>query len=218
MLSACTVTAMLSSCAATPDKYIVPLGSEVAGHNLETYANYWWQWAYSMSPANSAVRDSSGSLCHVNQSGDVWFLAGGYGTSLIQRSCTVPAGKYIFFPVINMVYGPPSRGQVTCRHVMDRAALNNDTLLAIDVELDGAYVSEPEKYRLKSPDCFDLAARIPPELGAAEVYPSAADGYWMMLKPLPPGPHSLKFRAIYNRADGGYGSMAQDIEYKLYVE
>jgi hypothetical protein len=171
-----------------------------------------------MSPEESAVVDETGAQCHVNQTGDVWFLAGGYGTSLIQRSCAVPAGKYLFFPVINMVYAQPGNHRVSCAAAMYRAALNNDALLVIDVELDGARLTEPERYRLKSPECFDLAGRIPLELNPARVYPSAADGYWMMLKPLPRGSHTLKFRAIYNRADGAFGSMAQDIEYSLTIE
>lgn len=213
------VAAAVSVAAADPDQLAVPPDAKVAGRALAEYANLWWQWAYSMSPEESAVVDTTGAHCHVNQSGDIWFLAGGYGTSLIQRSCTVPADKHVFFPVINMVYTPPLRIPVTCEQVMRGAALNNEMLLAIAVEIDGELLSDPERYRLKSPECFDLAGGIPADRGALRVYPSATDGYWMMLKPLARGKHVLRFQARYLRPGGdSYSDMAQDIEYQLTVQ
>ncbi|HEC19367.1 MAG TPA: hypothetical protein ENI97_08485 [Gammaproteobacteria bacterium] len=78
----------------------------VAGLTQGDYVNMWWQWAVSMPASESPVRDRMGDKCGVNQVGPVWFLAGGYGSSHIKRSCTLPSDKYIFFPVINMVYYP----------------------------------------------------------------------------------------------------------------
>ena len=49
-------------------------------------------------------------------------------------------------------------------------------------------------------------------------YPAATDGYWLMLRPLPVGTHTLKFQAQYQRTDEFLGSMAQDVEYQLLVE
>ena len=72
--------------------------------------------------------------------------------------------------------------------------------------------------RISSPECFDLFGLLPDEYEAPYVYPAAADGFWIMLKPLSKGTHSLKFHAMYNREDGAYGKMAQDIEYELIVK
>ena len=49
------------------------------------------------------------------------------------------------------------------------------------------------------------------------VYPSATDGYWMMLKPLKEGTHKIKFRAEYNDPGHAFGRMVQDIEYDINI-
>ena len=88
---------------------IVNNDEQVSDVYLHDYTNMWWQWAVSMNEKDSPVRDRTGSKCHVNQIGPVWFLAGGYGSSKINRKCSIPADKYIFFPVINMLYYPPTK-------------------------------------------------------------------------------------------------------------
>ena len=160
----------------------------------------------------------TGEFCHVGQRGNVWFLAGGYGTSKIKRTCIVPEGKYIFFPVINMVYYPRHEASITCDTAIEFAALNNDTAIEIEVNLDSATAWNPADTRIRPDGCFDLLGLIPKELNAPKVYPAASDGYWVMLKPLSKGKHFLSFKARYNREKGAYSQMAQDIEYELTVK
>ena len=197
--------------------YIVGIDRKVSGKYLHEYANIWWQWTKTMPKQESPVIDRTGLKCHVNQSGDVWFLAGGYGSSKISRKCTIPEGKHIFFPVINMVYWPNKGAKLSCNSVKESAALNNDKLLSINVQLDGQKIPEASDYRIESNQCFDLLGLIPAKYNVPKVYPTATDGYWLMLKPLPIGKHKLKFSAQYNRPDGAYGDMAQDIEYEIEV-
>lgn len=191
---------------------------DIEGVPLVEYANIWWQWTVTMPEELSPVRDTTGQHCAVGQTGNVWFLAGGFGTSKIKRTCEIPAGKYIFFPVINMVYYASKDFPLTCKEVKKYAALNNDELLSIAVELDGISASNPAHTRLASADCFDLMARVPREYNPPKVFPSASDGYWVMLKPLTKGKHSLKFNAQYDRNKGPYAKMAQDIEYDLIIK
>lgn len=204
--------------AASFEDFMVFPGDEVHSKSLEDYANMWWQWTYTMPKEVSPVRDNTGENCHVGQSGDVWFLAGGYGTSKISRECVIPAGKHIFFPVINMVYYPGRKGALSCEDAKAAAALNNDELLSIEITLDSLISSNPTHARISSTECFDLLGLVPEEYKAPRVYPAATDGFWIMLKPLSKGEHLLKFDAQYNRDKGGYSKMAQDIEYKLIVE
>lgn len=197
---------------------MVKPGETVSGKRLDEYANTWWQWTYTMPKEVNPVRDNTGKYCHVGQRGDVWFLAGGYGTSKIKRKCEIPAGKHIFFPVINMAYWPRYEGTTTCERVKKSAALNNDKLLSIEVELDSIKAQHPSNIRIASKDCFDLLGLVPKEYNAPYVYPAATDGYWVMLKPLSEGTHVLRFNAMYNRDKGAYGKMAQDIEYELIIK
>ena len=117
-----------------------------------------------------------------------------------------------------MVYWPKNENGMTCERAKQLSALNNDKLLDIQVSLDGVVAWNPAHTRISSTNCFNLYGLIPKEYNPPKLYPAATDGYWVMLKPLDKGEHTLKFQAQYNRENGAYGKMAQDIEYQLTVE
>jgi hypothetical protein len=216
----CIFTMLVSySIYANPlEEFMVDPNTYVDGQPVSDYTKTWWQWTYTMPKDKSPVRDVTGKYCHVGQRGNVWFLAGGYGTSKIKRTCVVPEGKYIFFPVINMVYWPRYKGSMTCDAAIESAALNNDKAIDIEVNLDSTSAWNPANTRIRPDSCFDLLGLLPKELNAPKVYPAASDGYWVMLKPLSKGKHFLSFKARYNRDKGAYSQMAQDIEYELTIE
>ncbi len=118
-----------------------------------------------------------------------------------------------------MVYWP-QRGDksLTCADTKATATLNNDTALDLFAELDGAPIADPKQYRVASDKCFDVFARVPAALQPYKAFPSATDGFWLLLKPLSRGEHTLKFGGKYNRESGQYGRMVQDIEYTLLVQ
>lgn len=181
----------------------------------------WWKWAMSFSAQSeeNPVNDTSGIHCGVGQRGKVWFLAGGYGSSKIQRNCVIPAEKYVFFPIINMVYYPASENNgFTCEQAKTHAALNNETALDVFVELDGVPIKDPKRFRAKTKKCFNMFEHVPKAFKPYNAYPSATDGYWILLKPLPIGKHSVKFGGRYNSPDTPYGRMVQDIEYEILVK
>jgi hypothetical protein len=156
----------------------------------------------------------------VGQEGQVWFLAGGFGSSKVRRRCTVPGDKYLFFPAINMVFYAPEekRAGFTCEQAKRNAALNNDRAIDLFVELDGVAVKDVKRFRVRSEKCFDIFERVPRSHQPYNAYPSASDGYWLLFAPLPKGRHTLKFGGRYNRDSADYGRMVQDIEYELTVE
>jgi hypothetical protein len=197
--------------------YVVELNEDVGGADRATYANDWWQWAASMPGSESPVQDVIGTKCAVNQRGPVWYLAGGFGTSLISRTCTIPKDQHIFFPIINMLAYPPRGSTFTCDAVKAMAAQNNARYVYVRVYLDGSEVQNAERFRVASLDCFDLMGRWPASAGAPIVAPAATDGYWIMLRPLPPGQHRLEFRALYTNPDQDLGDTVQNISYDLTI-
>lgn len=197
---------------------IVSVDENVDGKTQNEYVNIWWQWTVTMSDETSPVRDNTGKYCHVNQSGDVWFLAGGYGISKIKRHCIIPEGKHIFFPIINMAYWPQNDESKTCEDVKNEAALNNSELYFVYAELDGQSIPNLRNNRIKSKNCFDLHELFAKSHKAKKVYPSATDGYWLMLKPLAKGKHELKFNAQYHHKTAIHGNSMQDIEYIIEVK
>jgi len=68
----------------------------------------WWQWVYSIplesNPQLAGMPPQPDVDCSQGQSGPVWFLAAGFGGTAV-RSCTVPTGVSIFFPVTNTYFG-----------------------------------------------------------------------------------------------------------------
>src|SRR5215475_5430424 len=63
-------------------------------------ATSWWKWALETPASENPLTDTTGQFAGVNQSGRVWFLAGNPGGTTV-RTITVPAGKALFFPIVN---------------------------------------------------------------------------------------------------------------------
>jgi hypothetical protein len=76
----------------------------------------------------------------------------------------------------------------------------------LTVVVDGAELHNVSVFRQASTTCFNLSARVP---GAPRVA-AATDGYWIAIRPLAPGHHSIKFGAILS-------DLAQGVIYELDV-
>jgi hypothetical protein len=63
----------------------------------------WWQWALSIPTKVNPLLDTNGGNCMIGQRGSMWFLAGTFGIDMVTRTCDVPEGKALFFPVINQI-------------------------------------------------------------------------------------------------------------------
>jgi hypothetical protein len=193
---------------AQSNPFLLPPGESVAGLSQAEWSRVWWQWAASFDRNESPVADQTGEHCHRKQRGDVWFLAGTYGTRRTVRTCKVPRGKYLFFPLINYVVMPPVDRPVTCRAVMNSAASITNDPSALILEFDGAQIPNLLEHRQATSQCFDMGVQSEPKV---RVFPSAANGYYVMLRPLSPGTHTLNF-------GGALPSMLQAVTYTLHVE
>lgn len=210
----------LAACATLPQGVApLPLDRGLHGQSGADLSAEWWKWAMASPREINPVADTSGKHCAVGQSGEVWFLAGGFGSSRITRTCTIPAGRYIFFPVVNMAYWPPeAKSGNKCEQAKQSAALNNDTAVDLFASFDGVEIPNVKSYRARTEKCFDIYERVPRSAELPSAFPSASDGYWLLLPPLAKGNHVIKFGGKYNRNSAAYGRMVQDIEYYVLVE
>ena len=164
----------------------------------------WYKWAYEPPPAQSPVLDSTGANCAVGQSGPVWFLAGTFfppGPPSVFRSCAIPSGRMLFFPVGNGFCAGDGfpKGFADERKC---ATKNAKTLRGFSAEVDGTSINglhselEANYYRALSPE-YDLVLGNDNIFSApAGTYsPGAGDGVYLMLAPLSPGTHTLHFHA-----------------------
>jgi len=94
----------LPALAGAADSPVLPPGFNIEGKTAVDLSVEWWQWTASFPSRENPVNDRTGAKCANGQQGKVWFLAGGFGSSIISRKCAVPPGTYIFFPVINLAY------------------------------------------------------------------------------------------------------------------
>ena len=94
---------LLISKPARAQNFIAAPESLPGGKSYAQWSAEWWQWAWSIPLPINPILDTSGINCDINQSksGPVWFLAGTSGSSAT-RNCVIPAGRMIFFPIINL--------------------------------------------------------------------------------------------------------------------
>src|SRR2546428_6368414 len=83
---------------------IFSIDSTPYNHSYGQWAVAWWQWALSIPAAVNPVTDSTGQFADVGQSGPVWFLGSTFGASE-KRTLTIPAGRGIFLPVYQWIFG-----------------------------------------------------------------------------------------------------------------
>lgn len=63
-------------------------------------AKGWLRWMEAIPAATNPVLDETGANCAVGQGGPVWYLAGTFGGP-VDRSCDVPFGRLLYFPLVN---------------------------------------------------------------------------------------------------------------------
>jgi len=187
------------------------------GASYGEWAARWWQWILSIPAAVNPNLDATGANCAQGQYDTVWFLGGAFGGTA-SRTCTVPVGKPIFFPLINTVIVAP-KGSETLLDLRRQAKAFIDTVTSLTCQLDGAACAPNLlDHRATSPSFTVLApnardALLPP--GSLQRPGNSdslvADGYWILLPPLSPGSHTLNFGAT---TSSGFGV---NITYHLTV-
>src|SRR5690348_896589 len=88
-----------------PNPGVIPPNAAPHGKTYGEWSAAWSKWAYEAPDGKNPVLDTTGANCAVGQSGHVWFLAGtffvGPQTGPAVRTCTIPPGQMLFFPIGN---------------------------------------------------------------------------------------------------------------------
>lgn len=84
---------------------VLPPDEPHHGASYGEWSGRWWTWAGTQPIPVNPVLDTTGEFCAQGQSGSVWFLAGTFVMpSQVTRTCTIPVGKALFFPVYNLAW------------------------------------------------------------------------------------------------------------------
>jgi hypothetical protein len=205
--------------AANPSPRVLPPTSHAFGKTYAEWSVAWWQWALSQPAPSNPILDTSGAACANGQSGPVWFLAGTSGFP-VTRTCAVPSGKAILFPIINVENDfpcpdptfKPAPGQSLEDFLTIGARAVIDPHTDLQASVDGVALQDLLDYRATS-RLFtftgdpSLTATFDPCITGSPQQ-AVSDGYWIMLAPLPRGSHVVKF---------GSPSYGQDNTYTLTV-
>lgn len=179
------------------------------GLSLGQWTVRWWEWMLSEPLPTNPAADETGQHAAVNQQDpNVWFLAGTLGHEGVKRNANIPAGKSIFFPVINVEINSVERPELhTDKELVKWVVDDQNDIVSKNVVVDGNTIpiyrvkSDPEIFPVTFPD--NNAMGIPP----GDVQKVAADGYWVFLRPLAPGQHHIYFKA---RCEAGTRNIEAD--------
>ena len=221
-----------------PTRGVIPPRSLVDGRTYSQLSAEFWQWAFDTplhgpnGQVAQAAASSTGQVdCSYGQRGNVWFLQPPIVglNSPVNRTCTIPLGTIVFFPVyngwddnLNVPGEPPTTYTAAQLRAAVASLLSNASQLTASI--DGRTVADltnlNSPYRARSPlfhytlpaDSFYNAyfgltwpaGTVTPPPGAV------SDGVWVALRPLSVGTHIIHFSAT------GSG-LSEDVTYTVTV-
>jgi hypothetical protein len=207
---------------------VLPVQSHAYGASYGEWSARWWQYALSIPAPQSPFFDQTGADFAVGQSGKVWYLSGGIeftpngqppagNLNVLDRSVTLSTGKALFFPVLNSETDNVVPGGTNTNYTADQlrafAKQQQDSAENMFAQIDGRSVLNVSQYRVTSPVfSYTLPDNNIEGVPAQVVYPAVGDGVYLMVAPLSPGQHTIRFGG-----DFGPGNFALDITYHITV-
>jgi len=172
-------------------------------------AAQWWQWALAEPAPENPLLDTTGQFAAVNQRGRVWFLAGNSGGTTV-RTITVPAGRALFFPIVNtfdvedgispslamsspggvivfIVPHPVQTAQEIVSSIIATATGLSCEVDGIPLPITSANLEQSTPFSVFLPD--NNIVGVPPGV----YFPFVDSGYYVLLHPLSSGQHTIHF-------------------------
>jgi hypothetical protein len=199
--------------AETTNPGVYSIDSKPFGIPYTDWTNKWWQWLVSIPTPSNPVNDTTGKNCMVDQKGPVWFLAGPTaeykalsGQHSVERSCTIPSGKAILFPVINsqcnFLQGYWNHKDPNLLYELKSCPKNNLIGVvnsSLKASIDGLKLQKLEKYQVASSPfnaTFPKNNILGVKHGNSANTTMASNGFWVFLQPLAPANHELQFGGL----------------------
>lgn len=200
-----------------PRAAAVPPDKVVIGMTYGDWGAAWQQWVQSIPIDDNPFVDNTGEKCAVGQaSAPVFHLVGAASDEVpdtpvvfdvVRDDCVVPAGRYLFFPIVNVANDsvPGDFFEPTEAAQRETASFwaNLIDVGTLGVRVDGKTVKNARnlaEFRAQSPAYhFFLPEDNVWELEDPEEggYFGVTDGYWVMLEPLSVGQHQVQFEGAF---------------------
>jgi hypothetical protein len=195
---------------------VFPRDAVIFGKTYADWSATWYQWVSSM-PANANPLFDTAD-CSAGQSGPVFFLGGRYcsttdpacPTKPAQRSCIVPAGKALYFPVVNfqcidaeakLGFCGNAGPYISQMRAFIGDGIDQTTNLGVTVDEKKLEGNLKTDFRVQSTVFTALPNKnlyqATGEKIKAGTYWGVDDGIYVMLQPLPKGMHTINFEGTF---------------------
>jgi hypothetical protein len=225
----------------TDDEYMFPVDSLPYGVSFKEWTQKWWQWYLSIPVQHNPNFEEAEGVkyepvdCSYLQDAAspvffVPYVLQEKGQPSAEMTCTVPTNKTVLLGIDNglMDYGDPRAQPKTVETLVKIVTETNIYPNEFDITLDGKPLglTNEEKHRVLS-DPFNITLPTnnvwdePPG-----TYLAVADGWYLMLKPLPTGEHIIHYITGYRdqrsdptipEGEGNKNPYIQEVTYRLIV-
>ncbi len=194
--------------------------SQALAQTGKTYGEWsveWWQYYLEIPLQDNPGFSETGANCEFMQHGPVFFLMGTTTGSVTRNECRVPSGKILFFPLLNATLWQTHENESGIRGYLQSVVRSTRELQASIDGIDiGTIVSlDPRNSPLRAASPAGFFTFIAPENNIVGLVPgpynAVADGFYLMVAPLPPGQHTIRFGGVSR-------NFATDTTYNLTVD
>jgi hypothetical protein len=199
---------------ATSTESAAPILAPKGTYGGKTYAEWgssWFQWQLELPGPLFPMQDRTGAHCGDGQDGTptgspVFYLVGAAGT--VTRTCTIPANRMLFIPLASWLadnVGVPEGAALSDRQLEDILYRESKTVSEVSLDVDGVplvssvsdvmpYFTYATQFSYLLPETpFNFMATFENLPASGQVPVSFNGGVWILLAPLPPGPHTIHF-------------------------
>jgi hypothetical protein len=219
------VYSTLAPAAASSSLSIFPPDSEPYGLTYDEHAQNFWKWLLSIPASESIMDDTKGDKCTVGQTNansSVFYLGPGEGK--IERTCTVPVGKGLLIPVMEVEQSDKEIPGASVEVLTNAAKQDQDSVTSLYLKIDNEEYTYNDllKYRIQPTEPFQVIFPDNGIFGVVEGGPSqvVADGWYIISEPLTPGNHTVHFRSSLSCPDVGCiePALAMDVKYNIIAK
>jgi hypothetical protein len=153
----------------------------------------WCNWIFGIPLNKNPINDKSGKNCGNQQPEDVnmWFLATAF-RGPTERTCRIHAGKPIFVPICVEIAseGEKKDSGDLISYSGDKLKKRISDIKSLEVLVDGVKITNMEEFRIHT--TLNLSVEEDNVYGFRPgIHSAVANGYWLILKPVPVGDHKL---------------------------
>ena len=201
----------------SPDAYLP--NDIIFGKTYSEWVAAWNRWFIFIPASRNPSLDPDGHDCNQDQNHFAFFLAG-IGTGMpVTRSCTIPCGRPLFLPLTTVecssVEPPQFHGDNPAERLScAQGNIDGVDLTSLKARLDGKEITSLDRFRAAGQDTRFVMSPNDNVLGVeASTGFTTADGFWLMIKPLSTGHHTLHFESSLPAF-----MFSQDVTYNLDVK